>query len=761
MKPVETAPARQETGTSASLEITASGKVAGISAPLAHLLGREAAELEGKNWETVLGLKRDASRLALKTIFEECRRTGNQVSGGALRLALGSGLTAAFTVAPAGDEAGTVCVTFDAAAEPAGDENVLLPISRAIVSRLNQAVLLFGSIPFPNANPPVKFANRALEELTGYTAEDIAEDGLGLLFDRPADSSDIRGIEAALREGESAHGEVRVRRKNGSTFWAAVDLLRVNRRGKPENSPWVGVIRNISQRRMAEEQLENDKERLAVTLRSIGEGVITTNTEGRIEFVNHEGLRIAGRRQADVIGKHVSAVLPLVFENDLLPVPSPMERALRSGSTVGLKNPVILNAGDGVERKINFTASPIFDHGNRIIGGVLVFADISEKSKLERELQKSQKMESIAVLTGGIAHDFNNILTGILGNISLARDCSDPRSRVHSIMKGAERATLRAKDLTLQLLTFSKGGVPVKRRASIAALIEESADFILSGSNCRVLTRLPEDLWPVEVDEGQISQVVNNLLVNASQAMPDGGRIRVNAVNVEVTGEPSLPLNAGYYVKVSFSDEGCGIKGENLAKIFDPYFTTKKRGSGLGLATTYSVIKNHDGHIEVDSVVGRGTTFTFYLPAVPGVMDAEDSGEPRVVRGKGRVLVMDDEKMIQQIAGDMLEHLGYSVEFAKNSAEAERIFRAERDAGRPFDAVVLDLTVPGGDGGVAALQRLRAIEPKIPAVLTSGYANDPAVTQFAEHGFNGAVLKPYNIQQLSWAMNEALGEKPS
>jgi PAS domain S-box-containing protein len=392
----------------------------------------------------------------------------------------------------------------------------------------------------------------------------------------------------------------------------------------------------------------------------------------------------------------------------------------------------------------------IFD-GDEVRGLRGLMVDITERKKMEEELLRAQKLESIGLLAGGIAHDFNNILMAIIGNISIASMEAPPNSRIVERLTAAERASLQAKDLTQQLLTFSKGGAPIKSTASVANLIRDSANFALRGSNVRCEMVIPDDLWPIEVDQGQMNQVINNLIINADEAMPDGGIIAVRAENVTLdTDSPAaLPLRPGTYVKLTIFDQGIGIPPEHLSRIFDPYFTTKQKGSGLGLATAYSIIKKHDGYITVESRLGAGTSFTILLPASANQAPAASKGEGHPLRGKGRVLVMDDEDLIRDVVGQMLEYIGYEPDFARDGAEAIERYRMAKETGRPFRAVIADLTIAGGMGGREAIKKLLEFDPDAKAIVSSGYSNNPIMANYRKYGFCGVVAKPYEIQKLS------------
>ncbi|MBZ0155573.1 MAG: response regulator [Alphaproteobacteria bacterium] len=388
---------------------------------------------------------------------------------------------------------------------------------------------------------------------------------------------------------------------------------------------------------------------------------------------------------------------------------------------------------------------------NLLIGIV----DITDRKKLERELLKIQKLESLGLLAGGIAHDFNNLLTAIVGNISLGKMNVLPGDKVYRWLDEAEKASLRAKGLTQQLLTFSKGGAPVKKVLALGELVRESAGFTVRGSKVRCEYYIPPDLWTVEADEGQISQVIHNLIINAEQAMPDGGTIRVHCCNSVVSPESVLPLKSGRYIKISIQDQGIGIPPDYLGKIFDPYFTTKQKGSGLGLATAHAIINKHGGHITVESALRVGATFHLYLPSSSREVCSGRKREKPLI-GHGKVLIMDDEEAVRNIAGEILRDFGYEARFASDGAEAVSLYEQAKKADRGFDAVILDLTIPGGMGGLEALRKLQEIDPLVRAIVSSGYSIDPVLKEYRKYGFKGAVVKPYRVEELNKEVYEVV-----
>ncbi len=387
---------------------------------------------------------------------------------------------------------------------------------------------------------------------------------------------------------------------------------------------------------------------------------------------------------------------------------------------------------------------------------LILAKDITEQNMIQENMLRSQKLESLGVLAGGLAHDFNNLLTAILGYISLAKLEAPPGDGAN-YLNVAEQAASRAQSITHQLLTFARGGSPVKKSLAVKKLLEDSTGFAIRGSKSRCEFRIAPDIRTIEADEGQLSQVIHNLVMNAEQAMPEGGTVTVSADNVALLPDNPFLLNPGDYIKISVADKGIGIPEGSLKKIFDPYFTSKDKGSGLGLATCYSIMKRHDGHITVESSPGAGATFFLYLPSediqsIPAVADSNQAP----VHGSGRILVMDDEDLVRDVLFKSLTHLGYEVVSAHEGNEAVTLYEQALKSGRPFDAVIMDLTIPGGMGGKEAMIKLRDINPGVKAIVSSGYSDDPIMASFKDYGFSGVVSKPYTLKTLSTAVHAVI-----
>jgi two-component system cell cycle sensor histidine kinase/response regulator CckA len=507
---------------------------------------------------------------------------------------------------------------------------------------------------------------------------------------------------------------------------------------------------------MAERQrAEQEVARTARHFQSLienGLDIITVlNSDGIVRYESPSVERVLGYRPEELLGVNA---FDLVHPADVAATGEVFRSVVREpGRNAAVE--VRFRHKDGSWRTLETIGKSVTTDGDGVIV-IINSRDITDRKRLEEDLIRAQKLESLGTLAGGIAHDFNNLLVSILGNVSLSLFDADPASDTHRQLRVAERALLRAQSLTQQLLTFSRGGAPIMKVIAIGPVIREATEFSLRGSGVTCAVELPGDLWPVEADAGQIAQVVNNLVINADQAMPAGGTIIVRAENVDSAYREIPTLKPGRYIRLSVQDSGIGIPRDHIGKVFDPYFTTKQEGSGLGLAVTYAIIRKHSGHIAVESAPGAGTTFTVYLPACDAGCAEAQAVETMTAGGQGTILVMDDEHEVRETVGAMLRRLGYTVELVESGAMAVERYRESLQNNKPFDLVIMDLTVPGGMGGKEAVVRLREMDPGVKAIVSSGYANDPVMADYAQYGFAGVVAKPFRLQDLSASVTAVL-----
>ncbi len=504
----------------------------------------------------------------------------------------------------------------------------------------------------------------------------------------------------------------------------------------------------IVQRRKAEEAIKESEEKYRILFERESDAIFiydpdTTN----ILDANEATFKMYGYDRDEVIGMSC-----LNFSAEIEKSSAALEK-IRENNNVNITCR-LHRKKDGTVFPVDISGYSITLNGKNVM--YAVSRDITERKQLEEERQKIVKLESIGILAGGIAHDFNNLLAVMRNNIYLSKMIIDRDSELYENMESTEKVIYRASNLTQQLLTFAKGGMPVKNTSSIIDLIKESTGFALRGSNVNCEYNVSDDLWPVEVDEGQMNQVIHNLVLNAAQAMPNGGTIQTSLENFILDSDIGLPLQGGAYVKITVKDQGVGIKEDQIMNIFDPYFTTKETGHGLGLSITYSIIRNHNGHITVESETGVGTTFTIYLPASEKHIDMNDLEEEVFIAGEGKVLIMDDEEVIRESVKKLLINRGYEVECVNEGNEATALYKKAMEASRPFDAVILDLTIRGGMGGKETIKKLREINPNVKAIVSSGYSNDPVMANYREYGFCGLFAKHHKVTELGKTLHNII-----
>ncbi len=497
-----------------------------------------------------------------------------------------------------------------------------------------------------------------------------------------------------------------------------------------------------------ERRLHERTEWLTTALRSIGEGVIATDERGLVKMINRVAEELLGVPQDAAIGRPLDQLLRAVRAGDRAPLRGLAERVLATEAPASFPRECLLRV-PGAERQIAARGAPIHDTRGRVSGVVVVFRDVTAERRAEAQLQMVERLKSVGVLAGGIAHDFNNMLSGIMMHASLGRLRAHDRKAAAAIFEKIEESCDRARRLTRQLLTFSSGGAPVRQSSSLEPIARSSAEFALRGRSARLLVCADPGLWPAKVDAGQIGQVITNLVLNADAAMPGGGEVRVSLSNH--TSAADDELSAGRYVVIAVSDSGVGIPEDAIGRVFEPYFTTRESGQGLGLASSYSIVRAHAGALRVESTQGVGSTFRVFLPAsVDAPAEHDPAGGSALPSGDGRrILVMDDDQTIAEGTTAILEALGYRVVSCGDGHTALACYAEARRMGDGFGLVIADLTVPGGGGGLEMLRRMKVLFPEARVIASSGYADGPVMSDHAALGFVDVLAKPYSLNQLA------------
>lgn len=560
-----------------------------------------------------------------------------------------------------------------------------------------------------------------------------------------------QAIEHALKQGEPYDLELRFITAQGRELWTRTICQPQMVDGKTFRL--LGTFQDITDRRRAEQEVQASEERFRNIVEFSPLSIIVVNLDTRIVTANRAAASLHGYPSPEsMIGLSI-ADLCAQAEGATAHL---QDMVLRDGPVHNLR--IDLRRKNGQSFPAEMSISPIRDADRKVFAFVGMAEDISDNIRRQEERARSDKLESVGLLAAGIAHDFNNILTAIIGNISFAQLEAESESELSRCLAEAEAASRRAAQLTRQLLTFAKGGSPVLEATSISEIVEESIRFALRGTGVNAEFFVQKDLPAVRADAGQLSQVINNLAINASHAMNGAGRLWIGIECVKLRHAGAIPLEPGFYVQTTIADEGCGISQENLKRIFDPYFTTKDTGSGLGLASVYSIVKKHGGHIEVESHLGAGTTFYLYLPAIERFVQQTGSNSPKCMlrRGQGRILVVDDEDSIRQLATAILEMAGYRVASASNGTEALDMYQRNLENGEQYDLLIVDLTMPGGLSGKDLMANLKELNPQIRAIVSSGYSADEVMSNHREYGFAGRLAKPFTASGLAEVVYEAL-----
>lgn len=584
------------------------------------------------------------------------------------------------------------------------------------------------------------YINQRTAEMTGYILADIrGMPPLGMLH--PDEREAVKARHQRRLQGQPTENryETAFLCKNEKSLPVEITVSHLEWEGRPAT---LLLIRDITERREFEKALRQSEENFRALAEMANDGISITNKRGFHTFCN--------QRFLNMLGYAMDEVLPLkrvdIIHGDDAAKLKAMHQARKSGEKYPGIYEVAYRRKDGSALPVEVSFMHAVWGGQRV--HVFFARDISSRKRSEAERLRASRLESLAILAGGIAHEFNNSLTSILGNVSLARLEVPQGSPLSENLKDVERAAKEASRLTQQLLTFARGGDPQREELDLREAIRDGVTFTLRGSNVRCQLDLAEDLWQSRVNAAQIRQVLSNIVINAEQAMPDGGLIEVTAGNRTLSAANSTTLPPGDYARIEIRDHGVGIPNEYINHIFDPYFTTKQ-GSGLGLATAYSVIKKHDGHIRASSALGEGTTITIYLPASQDQAPTPPSPVSPPAAHGSNVLLMDDEALVRNTGRRMLGRLGYRVTTAKDGAEALWLFRESLDTADRFDLTIVDLTVPGGMGALEALEKLKTLDPAARVFVSSGYSNDPVMSNCQSYGFQGVVRKPYTLEEIT------------
>ncbi|MEA3543893.1 MAG: cache domain-containing protein [Thermodesulfobacteriota bacterium] len=589
------------------------------------------------------------------------------------------------------------------------------------------------------------YANLRASELFGFTEEDYAR-GLGAadMFAPEEMPTVIENAAIRFRGEKKKHTEYRCLKRDGTSFQALFHMGTIVKDGQPWGLR--GVVIDLTEQKRAAALLQESEERFRELADLLPGAVYEHDSDLNLTYTNQRALELFGYSAEDIV-RGVNG-FDMFAPEERLRVAENIAAQHRGEMDPGIEYLALKK--DGSTFPAFFSSNPIIRNG-KTAGRRGVVIDLTKQKQAEEEILQLRKLESVGVLAGGIAHDFNNLLAGLFGNLEMAKRFLSDEHKSYKYLVSAGMSMERATALTQQLLTFAKGGDPIKETLSLAGIIIETAEFSLRGSNVKLQLDIDPNLWLVAADKGQLSQVISNLVINAKQAMPDGGNVVINAENIEVA--------TGKQVQIVVRDQGIGIAPQHLDKIFDPYFSTKQQGSGLGLASCYSIITKHNGTITVESELNRGTTFTMILPAVNEPVETPVSvpeDKKAIDSTTAHILILDDEELLRHMSGAMLEEMGHRVDYAACGEEAVKKYQIAHEEGREYDVILCDLTIPGGMGGQEAAQKILKLDPQAKLIVSSGYATDPVMANYVEYGFRGRVTKPYRFAELQQVLQQVL-----